>query len=63
MAARASFGTYFIHPLVVTAIMVAFTGAALAPEIKFVLVSTVAVPGCFAITDGLTRLPGVSHAL
>lgn len=31
-----------------------------APEIKFVVVSAVAVPACFAVGYALTRLPGTS---
>jgi Acyltransferase family len=46
-AAQASYATYVTHPLVLTAIMVAFSSVALAPEIKFVLVAAApAIPGC-----------------
>lgn len=62
-AARASYATYFIHPLVVTAIMLALAPVALGPWLKFVLVAAVAVPACFATGYGLTRLPGVSRVL
>jgi glucans biosynthesis protein C len=62
-AARGSFATYFIHPLVLTAIMVLFAGIPLTSELKFVLVSAAAVPACFAVGYGLTRLPGISEVL
>ena len=45
-AARASYATYFIHPLVLTAIMVLFASVALVPEIKFVLVAAAGVAAC-----------------
>ena len=59
-AARASFATYFIHPLGLTLLMLAFSTVPLAPEIKFVVVAAVAVPACFAVGYALIRLPGVS---
>jgi surface polysaccharide O-acyltransferase-like enzyme len=62
-AARASYATYFIHPLVLTAIMVAFAWVALAPEIKFVLVAAAGVATCFTVGYALTRVPGVSRVL
>jgi len=62
-AARASYATYFIHPLVLTAIMVAFASVAMAPEIKFVLVAAAGVAACFTAGYALTRVPGVSKVL
>jgi hypothetical protein len=62
-AARASYATYFIHPLVITALMLAFAPVDLGAWAKFVLVSAVSVPACFAVGYGLTRLPGVSKVL
>lgn len=62
-AARASYATYFIHPLALTAVMVLFAGVALAPEIKFVLVATAGVPVCFLVGYALTRVPGISRVL
>jgi glucan biosynthesis protein C len=62
-AARASYATYVIHPLVLTAIMVAFASAALPPEVKFVLVSAAGVAACFTVGYALTRVPGISKAL
>jgi Acyltransferase family len=58
-AARGSFATYFIHPLILTVTMLLFASVPLAPEFKFVLVSAVAIPACFAVGYGLIRLPGV----
>jgi surface polysaccharide O-acyltransferase-like enzyme len=62
-AARASYATYITHPLVLTAVMVAFASVALAPEIKFVLVATAGVAVCFMAGYALTRVPGISKVL
>jgi len=62
-AARASYATYVVHPLVITAAMLAFAFVDLGAWPKFVLVSVVAVPLCFAAGHALTRLPGVSRVL
>jgi glucan biosynthesis protein C len=61
--ARASYAAYVIHPLVLTAVMVAFASVALAPEIKFVLVAAVGVAVCFMAGYALTRVPGISKVL
>jgi glucans biosynthesis protein C len=62
-AGQASYATYFLHPLVLTAIMVAFASLALAPELKFVMVALVAVPACFLAGYALTQLPRISKTL
>ena len=62
-AGRASYATYFIHPLVLTAVMILFASVLIAPMIKFVLVAAVAIPACFAAGCALTRLPGFSEVL
>jgi hypothetical protein len=62
-AARASYATYFMHPLALTAIMLLFSAVPLAAEPKFVVVAAVAVPACFAAGYGLTRLPGAAKVL
>jgi glucan biosynthesis protein C len=62
-AARASYATYFIHPLVLTATMVAFASVALPPEIKFVLVAVAGVAACFTAGYALTAVPGISKVL
>ena len=62
-AARASYATYFIHPLVLTAVMVAFAPVVLVPEIKFVLVAAAGVAACFTAGYALTRVPGISTVL
>ena len=62
-AARASYATYVIHPLVLTAVMVAFAWVALAPELKFVLVAAAGVATCFTAGYALTRVPGISKVL
>ncbi len=62
-AGRASYATYLIHPLVLTAVMVAFAWVGLAPEIKFVLVAAAGVAACFTAGYALTRVPGISKVL
>ncbi len=62
-AARASYATYLIHPLVLTGVMVAFAWVALAPEIKFLLVAAAGVAVCFTAGYALTRVPGISKVL
>ena len=62
-AGQASYAAYFLHPLVLTAIMVAFASLALAPELKFLIVAVLAVPACFLAGYALTRLPRISRAL
>jgi peptidoglycan/LPS O-acetylase OafA/YrhL len=62
-AARASYATYLIHPLVLTTIMVLLAPVALAPEIKFVLVAIAAVAACYLVGYALTRVPGISKVL
>ena len=62
-AARASYATYLIHPLMLTTIMVLLAHVVLAPEIKFVLVVTVAVAACYLAGYALIRVPGVSKVL
>ena len=62
-AGRASYATYFLHPLVLTAIMVLFASLALAPELMFLVVAVVAVPVCFLAGYAATRMPGISKVL
>jgi glucans biosynthesis protein C len=62
-AARASYATYVIHPLVLTAIMVLLASVTLAPEIKFVLVATAGVAASYTAGYALTRMPGISRVL
>jgi len=62
-AGRASYATYVLHPLVLTAIMVLFASLALAPELKFLVVAVVAVPVCFLAGYATTRVPGLSKVL
>jgi glucans biosynthesis protein C len=62
-AGRASYATYFLHPLVITAIMVLFAPLALAPELTFLIVAVAGVPACFLVGYALTRLRGISKAL
>jgi len=62
-AGRASYATYFLHPLVLTAIMVLFASLALTPELTFLVVAVVAVPVCFLVGYAATRVPGISKVL
>jgi fucose 4-O-acetylase-like acetyltransferase len=62
-AGRASYATYFLHPLLLTALMLLFSSVPLEPGIKFALVATVAIPVCFTVGYALTRLPGISKVL
>jgi glucans biosynthesis protein C len=62
-AARASYATYVLHPLVLTVIMVLFASLALASELKFLVVAVIGVPVCFLAGYAATRVPGISKAL
>jgi hypothetical protein len=62
-AGRASYATYYLHPLVLTAIMVGFASLALAPELTFLVVAVVAVPACFLAGYAATRVPGIFKVL
>ena len=62
-AGRASYATYFLHPLLLTAIMVLFASLALSPELKFLVVAVVAVPVCFLAGYAATRVPAISKVL
>ncbi len=59
-AGRASYTTYFMHPVILTAIMVLFASLALAPELKCLVVTAAKVPVCFALGYAITRVPGIS---
>ena len=62
-AGRASYATYVLHPLLLTAIMVLFASLALAPELKFLTVAVVAVPVCFLAGYAATRVPAISKVV
>jgi fucose 4-O-acetylase-like acetyltransferase len=62
-AGRASYATYVLHPVVLTAVMVAFAPLALAPELMFLVVAVVAVPVCFGAGYAATRVAGISKVL
>jgi glucans biosynthesis protein C len=62
-AGQASYAAYFLHSLVITAIMVAFASPALAPPLKFLIVAITAVPACFLSGYALIRLPRIFTAL
>jgi glucans biosynthesis protein C len=60
-AGQASYATYFVHPLVVTGIMVMFASLTLAPELKFLIVAVIGVPACFLAGYAFTRLARLRH--
>jgi multisubunit Na+/H+ antiporter MnhC subunit len=62
-AGRASYATYVLHPLVLTAIIVLFASLTLAPELKFLTVAVVAVPVCYLAGYAATRVPAISKVL
>ena len=62
-AGRGSYATYVLHPLVLVGVMLAFRAVPLDAAWKFLLVAAVAVPVCFAVGYGVTRLPGVRRVL
>ena len=62
-AGRGSYATYVLHPVVLVSVMLAFRVVPLGPELKFLIVSVVAVPVCFAVGYAVTRLPGVGRVV
>ncbi len=62
-AARSSYATYVIHPLVLVALMVLIRDWAVAPEAKLLVVAPLGVLAAFATGFALTRLPGVRRIL
>jgi surface polysaccharide O-acyltransferase-like enzyme len=62
-AGRASYATYFIHPLVITLVMMSLTWLPLIPELKFLVVAPLAVVACYAVGYALTRLPVLAELL
>jgi len=62
-AGRASYATYVLQPLVLTATLVQFTSLALAPELTFLVVAVVGVPACFLAGTRRHGVPGLSKVL
>jgi len=62
-AGRGSYATYLLHPVVLVSVMLAFREVPLGAELKFLIVSVVAVPVCFAVGYAVTRLPGVGRVV
>lgn len=62
-AGRGSYATYLLHPVVLVSVMLAFRAVPFAPQLKFVVVSAVGVPVCFAVGYAVTRLPGVRRVV
>jgi glucans biosynthesis protein C len=48
---------------VLVSVMLAFRAVPVGAQLKFVLVSVVAVPVCFAVGYAVTRLPGVGRVV
>lgn len=62
-AGRGSYATYLLHPVVLVSVMLALRGVPLGAQPKFVIVSVVGVPLCFAVGYAVTRLPGVGRVV
>lgn len=62
-AGRGSYATYLLHPVVLVSVMLAFRVVPLGAQLKFVIVSVVAVPLCFTVGYAVTRLPGVGRVV
>jgi len=62
-AGRGSYATYLLHPVVLVSVMLALRAVPIGAELKFVLVSVVAVPVCFAVGYAVTRLPGIGRVV
>lgn len=62
-AGRGSYATYLLHPVVLVSMMLAFRVVPLGAELKFVIVSVMAVPVCFAVGYAVTRVPGVGRVV
>lgn len=62
-AARSSYATYVIHPLVVVALMAPLRGWSVAPETKLLAVAPIAVVAAYAAGYLLTRIPGVRRVV
>ena len=62
-AGRGSYATYLLHPVVLVTVMLVFRVVPLGAAPKFVVVSLVGVPVCFAVGYAVTRLPGVGRVL
>jgi peptidoglycan/LPS O-acetylase OafA/YrhL len=62
-AGRGSYATYLLHPVVLVSVMLALRAVPLGAELKFVIVSVVTVPVCFAVGYAATRLPGIGRVV
>lgn len=62
-AGRGSYATYLLHPVVLVSVMLAFRAVPVGSQLKFVVVSVVAVPVCFAVGYAVTRIPGVGRVV
>jgi glucans biosynthesis protein C len=60
---RSSYATYLIHPPVVVACSLVLRDLAVPAEVKFVIVTAVAVPAAFALGHLLTRWTLLRHVL
>jgi fucose 4-O-acetylase-like acetyltransferase len=62
-AGRGSYAAYLFHPLVLVTVMLALSPLPAVAQLKFVVVSLIAVPLCFAVGYTATRVPGVGRVL
>jgi peptidoglycan/LPS O-acetylase OafA/YrhL len=62
-AGRGSYATYLLHPVVLVSVMLAFRVVPVGAQVKFLIVSVLAVPVCFAVGYAVTRLPGVGRVV
>jgi glucans biosynthesis protein C len=58
-----AYTAYIIHPVIVVAVSLLFVGAPLHPMLKFIFVSVLAVPACFAAAWLLRKLPYADRVL
>ncbi|WP_153502555.1 acyltransferase family protein [Cumulibacter manganitolerans] len=62
-AGRGSYAAYLLHPVVLVCVMLAMRTVPLGAQLKFVIVSVIAIPVCFTVGYALSRLPGVRRVL
>jgi glucans biosynthesis protein C len=58
-----AYTAYIIHPVIVVAVSLLFVGAPLHPMLKFIVVSALAVPACFAAARLIRKLPYADRVL
>ena len=61
--AQQSYAVYLIHVPIIVFLGIALAGIALAPLPKFVMLSAVVIPVCFAAAWLIRKIPGVSKVI